>query len=317
MSIVVYCENIDGNLKKATLEALTYAHKMGSELGLPTCAVTTGNPSLDVLKSYGVSKYVEVSPNVPADSSLLAGSISLGFDKLNGQYLILPFNSTGKSIAGQLAVKCDAGIVSSVNALPESLEPLRVSQSLFAGKASAVVQVNTTKVVLALQSNAIQPEEKPAGEISGEMLMIDGLSEVELVKQEMLSEGIPLPEAELVVSGGRGFKGPENWHILEDLAKVLGAATACSRPVSDSDWRPHHEHVGQTGIAISPNLYIAIGISGAIQHLGGVNNSKTIVVINNDPEAPFFKAADYGVIGDLFEVVPKLTAAFQAFKAQQ
>lgn len=316
MAIITYCENIEGKLKKASLEALTYAHKLAGQLNLPCYAVATGNPDESVLQQFGVEKYINIEGSPVGDSQVLSEAIAQGFKELSGKYLILPYNSTGKTLTGQLAVQCDAAAVTLVNALPQSVAPLQVQRSLFAGKASAVVQVDADKAILALQGNAIQPEEKPVGGIEKVSLDVSSAPKVEVIKQEKLKGGIPLPEADLVVSGGRGFKGPENWSILLELAETLGAATACSRPVADADWRPHHEHVGQTGIAISPNLYIAIGISGAIQHLGGVNNSKTIVVINNDPEAPFFKAADYGIVGDLFDVVPKLTEAIKAFQAK-
>ncbi|MCB0517252.1 MAG: electron transfer flavoprotein subunit alpha/FixB family protein, partial [Bacteroidetes bacterium] len=206
-------------------------------------------------------------------------------------------------------------LVSAVNAIPAMTGNFLVTKSVYSGKAVATIEMLASKKVITVQGNSIPPEK--AGEPVSLQTMDISLpeSKIKVTQLEKQSDTIPLPEAELVVSGGRGLKGPENWGIIEELAHELGAATACSRPVADSGWRPHHEHVGQTGVAIRPNLYIAIGISGAIQHLGGVNNSKTIVVINKDPEAPFFKAADYGVIGDLFEVVPRLTEAVKKFKS--
>lgn len=314
MSILVFCENIEGTFKKNTLEAITYGRKLAEQTQSPLAAVVNGSPDVEGLKTYGIGKAYLLEGSNTGDSASLAKGIAGVCSEVDASTVILTYNSTGKSIAGQLGILCGAGVVNSVNALPSSLEPFQVSQSVFAGKAEAVVEVPGEKKVLGLQSNSIKVEEAPVDTIDTEIVTSDGGSRVEVIRQDKISGGVPLPEAELVVSGGRGFKGPENWNILEDLAGVLGAATACSRPVSDSDWRPHHEHVGQTGITIRPNLYIAIGISGAIQHLGGVNNSKTIVVINKDPEAPFFKAADYGVVGDLFDVVPRLTEAVKKYK---
>ncbi|MCE2823555.1 MAG: electron transfer flavoprotein subunit alpha/FixB family protein, partial [Saprospiraceae bacterium] len=224
--------------------------------------------------------------------------------------------STGKAVAGRVAVRLEAGIASGINSLPSvNGGAVRVSKSVFSGKAIAEYELSGAVNVVTLMGNAVRPETM-GSPVSIENQSVTVPASRVRVKSARTQEGIvPLPEAEVVVSAGRGMKDPANWGIVEELAGVLGATTACSRPVADSHWRPHHEHVGQTGIAIRPNLYIAIGISGAIQHLAGVNNSKTIVVINKDPEAPFFKAADYGVVGDLFEVVPRLTDALRKFKS--
>jgi electron transfer flavoprotein alpha subunit len=218
-------------------------------------------------------------------------------------------------MAGRIAVKLQAGLVSAVNSLPVLNEGFVVSKSVYSGKAIVNLKISSPKKVISLLGNSITPERTGGPAAIEDCTVTEPPSRIKVTAIPKQDDVVPLPEADLVVSGGRGFKGPENWGILEDLAKELGAATACSRPVADSGWRPHHEHVGQTGVAIRPNLYVAIGISGAIQHLGGVNNSKTIVVINKDEEAPFFKAADYGVIGDLFEVVPRLTEAVRKFKS--
>ena len=230
--------------------------------------------------------------------------------------IVLSHSSTGKAIAGRLSVKLSAGLISGANALPEANGgQLTVKKPVFSGKAFAELALTSPVKIISLMGNAVKPE-ATGSSASVEAVSVSipaGRIKVKSVKRQ---EGIvPLPEAEVVVSAGRGMKGPENWGMVEELATEMGATTACSRPVADSHWRPHHEHVGQTGIAIRPNLYIAIGISGAIQHLAGVNTSKVIVVINKDPEAPFFKAADYGVVGDLFEVVPRLTEAYKKFKA--
>lgn len=315
MSVIVFCEYGEGGFKKITLEALTYGRKISESLSDELIAVVN-DPGFDqeIVKKYGCTKVVAYDSVPVGDSQSTARIVGDIFQAENGRVIVLPFNSTGKSIAGQLAVHCDAGIATSVCGLPMGYDPLVVPVTVFSGKATADIRIISEKAVLALQSNTISPEESPFMEC--EITSYDGnfTSRVSIVKQETTSDDIPLPEAERVVSGGRGMKGPENWPILLELARELDAATACSRPVSDSDWRPHHEHVGQTGIKIRPNLYVAIGISGAIQHLGGVNNSKTIVVINKDPEAPFFKAADYGVVGDLFDVVPRFTEAMKRWK---
>ena len=214
-----------------------------------------------------------------------------------------------------LAAKMNAGSVSGVNSLPTNEGGFKVKKGVYSGKAIVEYSINSDKKVLSMMGNSLQPEEV-GGDTPIEAISLNvAAPKSKILEHKTVTGVVPLPEAELVVSAGRGMKGPENWGIIEELAAVLGATTACSRPVADTGWRPHHEHVGQTGVAIRPNLYIAAGISGAIQHLAGVNNSKTIVVINKDPDAPFFKAADYGVVGDLFEVVPKLTEALKKFKA--
>ena len=229
--------------------------------------------------------------------------------------VILNHTSTGKSLLGRLAARMDAGSVAGVKTVPTNDGVFKVKKNVFSGKAIATYEVNSDNKVLSLMGNEVPPVESGSAVEVENMDLSLPASKV-TVKETKTQDGVvPLPEAELVVSAGRGMKGPENWGIIDELATVLGATTACSRPVADTGWRPHHEHVGQTGVAIRPNLYFAIGISGAIQHLAGVNSSKTIVVINKDPEAPFFKAADYGVVADLFDVVPRLTEAIKKFKA--
>lgn len=318
MSVVVFCEQSVEGFKKYTLEAMTYGRKLAESSGKTVIAVVNDSEfDEEVLKEYGIETVYSYTGIPSGDSRETAVNIAAVFEQVEGTILVLPFNSTGKNIAGQLGVLCGAGVVTSVTGMPVSTDPLRVPATVFAGKATAEIEVTGDRAVLAIQTNAIAPESAPVASVVNISHEPAEKSEVEIISRDTVKGEIPLPEAERVVSGGRGLKGPENWDILLDLANALGAATACSRPVSDSDWRPHHEHVGQTGIAIQPNLYIAIGISGAIQHLGGVNNSKTIVVINKDAEAPFFKAADYGVVGDLFEIVPKLTEAVRKFNENQ
>ena len=317
--VLVFAESPRGTLKKAAFEAVTYGKKTADLLGTSCIALTIGAVNgADELGKYGASRVLNIADAALQhfDSQTYAATIA-DVAKANGAtVVVLSHSSTGKAIAGRLSVRLNAGLVSGVNSLPSgSGSALRVKKSVFSGKAIAEYEVAGQVKILSLMGNAVKPE------VSGSPVTVEtatantGSSRIR-VKEVKTQEGIvPLPEAEIVVSAGRGMKGPENWGIVEDLADTLGATTACSRPVADTHWRPHHEHVGQTGIAIRPNLYIAIGISGAIQHLAGVNNSKTIVVINKDPEAPFFKAADYGVVGDLFEVVPKLNEAFKKFKA--
>lgn len=317
--VLVYAESPNGQFKKAAFEAVSYGKKVATLLGQPCAAITLGTAAAkaDELGKYGAEKVYNVA-NAQLnhlDSQVAGAVLANAAKQLNATVVVLSHTSTGKAIAGRLAVRLDAGLVSGVNSLPElDNGSLQVKKSVFSGKAIAEYAINTPVKVLSLMGNAIRPE------VSGAPVAVEALN-IEVpagritVKSVKTIEGrVPLPEAEIVVSAGRGMKDPSNWGIVEDLAEVLDATTACSRPVADSDWRPHHEHVGQTGIAIRPNLYIAIGISGAIQHLAGVNNSKVIVVINKDPEAPFFKAADYGVVGDLFEVVPRLTESIKKFK---
>ena len=228
--------------------------------------------------------------------------------------IVISHNQTGKAVAGRVAARLKAGLVTGAIALPDTTNGFVVKKSVFSGKAYANVSINSTVKIISLNPNSFHTKTVD-GTASIEALPVNvDASKVKIVAVNKVSGEVPLTEAEIVVSGGRGLKGPENWGMIEDLAHVLHAATACSRPVADAHWRPHHEHVGQTGVQIAPNLYFAIGISGAIQHLAGVNRSKVIVVINKDPEAPFFKAADYGIIGDAFEVVPQLTAEIKKLK---
>ncbi|TNE51946.1 MAG: electron transfer flavoprotein subunit alpha/FixB family protein [Bacteroidetes bacterium] len=318
--VLIYAESPNGQLKKAALEAVTYGKHVADMLGVECAAITLGNNVTDAgsLGKYGAARVFNVnSSNLnDLDSQVTAAVLANAAKNLNASVIVLSHTSTGKSIAGRLAVRLDAGLVSGVNALPESNgDTLLVKKSVFSGKAIATYAINSPVKVLSLMGNALRPEATGAP-VSVETLDIAIPAGKVRVKETKTIDGrVPLPEAEVVVSAGRGMKDPSNWGIVEELAEALDATTACSRPVADSNWRPHHEHVGQTGIAIRPNLYIAIGISGAIQHLAGVNNSKVIVVINKDTEAPFFKAADYGVVGDLFDVVPRLTEAVRKFKA--
>jgi electron transfer flavoprotein alpha subunit len=317
--VLVFAEAVNGQLKKAALEAVTYGAQTAQLLGSQCVALTLGNvQNAGQLGVYGASKVFNVQDAAFGnfDSQVFASVIAQATEKLGATVVVLSHTSTGKSLLGRLAARMNAGSVAGAKSLPDiSGGGFKVTKGVYSGKAIATYEISSPIKLISLAGNEI-PLKADGNEVAVETLEIAAPASKVKVLSVKREEGIvPLPEATTVVSAGRGMKGPENWGIVEELAQVMGATTACSRPVADADWRPHHEHVGQTGVAIRPNLYIAIGISGAIQHLAGVNQSKVIVVINKDPEAPFFKAADYGVVGDLFEVVPKLTAAMKKFKA--
>ncbi|MFN0015515.1 MAG: electron transfer flavoprotein subunit alpha/FixB family protein [Saprospiraceae bacterium] len=318
--VLVYAESPLGQFKKSGFEAVTFGKKLADSLGLPCVAVVLGTNVSNAaeLGRYGASRVLHVADAGLNNLDSQAATIVLAeVSKQNGAtVVILSHSSTGKSIAGRLSVRLNAGLVSGVNALPELRgSDFVAKRSVFSGKAIAEYAITSPVKVLSLMGNAVKPEVTGAAATVEAVSVAVPASRIRVKTVKTVEGKVPLPEADVVVSAGRGMKDPANWGIVEELAETLDATTACSRPVADSHWRPHHEHVGQTGIAIRPNLYIAIGISGAIQHLAGVNNSKVIVVINKDPEAPFFKAADYGVVGDLFDIVPRLTAAIKKFKA--
>lgn len=325
MSILVYTEINKGRVKKASLECLNYASKIAELTGLTVTAfVNNADASqLEEIGKAGASKILSVkNDTLNSDSVYITSALEQVVEAEGGKIIVFTFDITGKSVAPRLSAKLRAGLVAGAVDYPVvNGTTLEVKKNVFSGKATAICTINSDIKIISLLPNSF-PVKLGDNKATVVDFTID-LSKVQskIVIKETKSTDVvgmvPLPEAELVVSAGRGLKGPENWGIVEDLAKALNATTACSRPVADMHWRPHHEHVGQTGIAIRPNLYIAIGISGAIQHLAGVNNSKTIVVINNDKEAPFFKSADYGVIGDAFAILPKLTEAVKKFKANQ
>jgi electron transfer flavoprotein alpha subunit len=317
MSVLIFIDHSEGHVKKASLEALSYGAALASRLGVKAEGIllgtVTGGPG--ELGRYGVSK-IHQAPQEGLnhlDAQNYAKIIADAATAAGATVLIFSNNLSGKAVAPRVAVRLKAGLVSGAVALPETANGFVVKKNVFSGKAFAHVAINTPIKVIALNPNSYAVKEV-AGTAEVAMLNATSAPKVKVVSATQASGQVPLTEAELVVSGGRGLKGPENWGMIEELAKLLGAATACSRPVADAHWRPHNEHVGQTGIAIAPNLYIAIGISGAIQHLAGVNRSKVIVVVNKDPEAPFFKAADYGIVGDAFEVVPKMIEAVKKLK---
>jgi electron transfer flavoprotein alpha subunit len=317
MSILIFIDHSDGHVKKTSLEALSYGAALAGQLGLTAEGILLGtvNSDLSALGRYGVKKIHQAAQETfnQLDAQLFSRVIADAATATGATVLIFSNNVNGKAIAPRVAVRLRAGLVSGAVALPDTGKGFVVRKNVFSGKAFANVSINTPIRVIALNPNSYPVKE---GEGSAEIvpLNVTATPRVNVVSTTQASGQVPLTEAEIVVSGGRGLKGPENWGMIEELAKVLGAATACSRPVADAHWRPHNEHVGQTGIAIAPNLYIAIGISGAIQHLAGVNRSKVIVVVNKDPEAPFFKAADYGIVGDAFEVVPNMIEAVKKLK---
>ena len=317
--VLIYIDQADQEIKKASLEAISYGAALAKQLGTHAEALVLGTVKEDLssLGKYGASKVHQVANDSLNHFDARVNSIvaAEAIKTIGADVIVFAHNTNGKAVAPAVAVKLNAGIVTGASALPKTDNGFVVTKTVFSGKAFASLKIETAIKVITINQNSFGVQ-LTEGTASVESLAISvPASTIKITAVNKVEGEIPLTEASLVVSGGRGLKGPENWGILLDLAKSLGASTACSRPVSDADWRPHHEHVGQTGIQIAPNLYIAIGISGAIQHLAGVNRSKTIVVINKDPEAPFFKAADYGVVGDAFEVVPALTAAITKSKA--
>lgn len=316
MSILIAIEPVNGVINKGGFELATFARQTADQMGTNVNALVIGTATnAGELGKYGANKVYAVNhPNLAVfDSQVYSQLIADAAKQLGSHTVVIRNNANGKALLGRLAVKLKADAVSGVNKVPNVSGGFTVNKSVYSGKAVASYTLGTENKVLSLMGNSMQPKETGTEVVPEPISLEVAAPKISLVSRDMETGHVPLPEAEKVVSAGRGMKGPENWGIIEDLAAALGATTACSRPVADTGWRPHHEHVGQTGVAIRPNLYIAIGISGAIQHLAGVNNSKTIVVINKDPEAPFFKAADYGVVGDLFEVVPKLTEAIKKF----
>jgi electron transfer flavoprotein alpha subunit len=316
--IFVYIESVHGQIKKSSLEVLTYGKKLATQMNTKVCAICLTVADAALVGSYGACRLFQVSDArfEHFDSKAFAKAIAEIFTANEGKILVLPFNQNGKALAPRLSVRLNAGLVNGTNALPDTSAGFVARKSVFSGKAVANYAINTEVKIISVAANSIPLEknETSCEPIPAVVNLNDSDFSSKFIKNELVSGDIPLSEAELVVSAGRGLKGPENWGMIEDCAKILGAATACSRAVADVHWRPHHEHVGQTGLAISPNLYIAVGISGAIQHLAGVSSSKTIVVINTDAEAPFFKAADYGIVGDAFDVMPKFNEALRKLK---
>lgn len=318
--VLVFLDQADGHIKKSSFEAACYAAKVAQMTGTTAEGIVLGTvtDNLASLGNYGISKVHTVADAAlnSLDAQVYTKVLAQVAESTGADVIICSHNTSGKAVAPRLSVRLKAGLVSSAAALPDLGNGFTVKKTVFSGKAFANIAVTSAKKIIALNPNSFDITVTDAtADVVPFAASIDS-GKVSVTETKRVTGEVSLSEAEIVVSGGRGLKGPENWSLVTDLAKLLGAATACSRPVADTDWRPHHEHVGQTGLAIAPNLYIAIGISGAIQHLAGVNRSKTIVVINKDPEAPFFKAADYGIVGDAFEVMPKIIDAVRKLKGQ-
>lgn len=317
MSVLVFVESAEGKIKKTSIEAVAYANALGDAVTAIALGEVESN-ELESLGKYGAKKVLHIKDS-RLDQGVIQAYASVLIKALqdeNADVLILANSSLGTPVAAKVAAKTGASLATNVISLPDTSSGFAVKKSIYTGKAFAWVDLKNSKKVIAIRKNAVDVKEvgTPVQVTPYEVQLLDADFVVKILSTEKASGEILLPEANIVVSGGRGMKGPEHWSILETLAKTLNAGTGCSKPVSDMGWRPHHEHVGQTGVKVAPQLYIAVGISGAIQHLAGVNSSKVIVVINKDAEAPFFKAADYGIVGDAFEIIPKLTEAIKAAK---
>lgn len=319
MSVLVYTESEDGKFKKAALEVAALAKGVADNLGTSVTAVTFNTSDVSELGKYGVSKVLKIQDEKLGkfNAEAYADALKQAAEKEASKVVVLSQSANAKYIAPLLAIHLEAGYASNVVGLPVSTQPFQVKRTAFTNKAFNITEISTEVKIIGLSKNSFGLQEaqtQVTEEAFAPALTSEDFS-VNVVSVDKATNKVTIADAEIVVSGGRGLKGPENWKMIEELAETLGAATACSKPVSDLGWRPHSEHVGQTGKPVASNLYIAVGISGAIQHLAGINASKTKVVINNDPEAPFFKAADYGVVGDAFEIVPKLTEKLKEFKA--
>ncbi len=320
MSVLVYTESENGKFKKIAFEAASYAKEVAKQLNTTVTAVAVNADNTSELGTYGVDKVLHIKNNDLStfNANAYASIVKQAAEKENATIIVVSSSADSKYMAPMLAASLEAGYVSNVVALPESTDPFKVKRTAFSNKAFVVSEITTNVKVLGVSKNAFGLVENPADATEEDFnpTLPENAFAVKSTAVDKAAGKVTIADAEIVVSGGRGLKGPENWGMIEELADVLGAATACSKPVSDLGWRPHSEHVGQTGKPVAANLYIAVGISGAIQHLAGINASKVKVVINTDPEAPFFKAADYGVVGDAFEVVPKLIEKLKEFKAQ-
>lgn len=320
MSILIYAESGEGKFKKVAFELASYAKNVADSIGTTVTAVTVNQADISELSKYGVSKVLKVSNEKLKDfnAKAYADVIKQAAQKENAKLILLSSTTDSLYFAPIVSIGLDAGFVSNVVGLPISTTPFQVKRTAFSNKAFNITEINTDVKILSLGKNSYGVFENAVTilEESFSPSLNDSDFNVKVESVEKTTGKVTIADADVVVSGGRGLKGPENWGMLEDLAAVLGAATACSKPVSDLGWRPHSEHVGQTGKPVATNLYIAVGISGAIQHIAGINSSKIKVVINTDAEAPFFKVADYGIVGDAFDILPKLTQKLAAFKAQ-
>lgn len=318
MSVLIFTDQADGHIKKSSLEAATYGAELAAQLGTTAEGIVLGEVKDDLaaLGKQGVKKVHHVNNSVlnHLDAQVFAKVIAEAVTATGAKVVVFSHNISGKAVAPRLSAKLKAAMVTGAVGLPDTSNGFAVKKNVFSGKAFANISLNSDIKIISLNPNSFHiTNGEGVAEVAALNVAVDS-PKVKVTAVNKVTGEVPLSEAELVVSAGRGLKGPENWGMVEEMAHLLHAATACSRAVADAHWRPHHEHVGQTGLAIAPNLYIAIGISGAIQHLAGVNRSKVIVVINKDPEAPFFKAADYGIVGDAFEVVPKMNEAIKKLK---
>lgn len=322
MSVLIYTENWEGKFKKVSFELASYASELARQANTEAVAVSLGKVDESELKKlgqYGISQVLTADDErfAAMDNKAIAKALTKACEQIGATAVVLAHNNLGKAIAPRLSVKLKAGLVSAVVGLPLSLDPFKVKKMVFTGKAVAQVVMHSPVKVLTLAYNSFGLVENPTepGITPFETGVVDNDFATKVLDTNKVTGKILLNEADIVVSGGRGMKSPDNWHMIEELAEELGAGTACSRPISDEGWRPHSEHVGQTGKIIAPNLYFAFGISGAIQHLGGVSASKVIVAVNKDHEAPIFEAADYGIVGDALKVIPELTKAINASKS--
>ena len=318
MSVIIYAESENGKIKKSAFELASYGYEIASEMNVPLIAVTFNQDEVESLGTYGIEKVIKFKgPSISNFTALQYAENIASIAKENeAKIIILSSSANAKYLAPKLSINLSAGYASNVISLPEKLQPLTVKRSCFTNKAFNICSLSNEINIVGLSNNSYEIKENPKSIEIIEKNSSFTKTTLKVEKLEKSSGKVTIADADIVVSGGRGLKGPENWHLIEDLADTLGGATACSKPVSDMGWRPHSEHVGQTGKPVASNLYIAIGVSGAIQHLAGVNSSKVKVVINNDPEAPFFKAADYGIVGDAFEVIPQLTKKLKEFKSK-
>ena len=321
MSILIYAESAEGKFRKVAFELASYAKKVADSLGTTVTALTINTTDVSELSKYGVDKVLKVNDAKLAGftAKAYADVIKQAVQKENAKLILLSSTTDSIYLSPLVAVSLEAGFASNVLGLPVSTTPFQVRRNAFSSKAFNITEISTDIKILGLAKNSygIFENESTLKEEDFSPSISESDFGVKVVSVEKGSGKVSIADADVVVSGGRGLKGPENWGLIEELAGVLGAATACSKPVSDLDWRPHSEHVGQTGKPVAANLYIAIGISGAIQHIAGINASKVKVVINSDPEAPFFKVADYGIVGDAFDIVPRLTQKLKTFKASQ
>ena len=318
MSVIIYAESENGKIKKSAFELASYGYEIASEMDVPLIAVTFNQDEVESLGTYGIEKVIKFKgPSISNFTALQYAENIASIAKENeAKIIILSSSANAKYLAPKLSINLSAGYASNVISLPEKLQPLTVKRSCFTNKAFNICSLSNEVNIVGLSNNSYEIKENPKSIEIIEKNSSFTETTLKVEKLEKSSGKVTIADADVVVSGGRGLKGPENWHLIEDLADTLGGATACSKPVSDMGWRPHSEHVGQTGKPVASNLYIAIGVSGAIQHLAGVNSSKFKVVINNDPDAPFFKAADYGIVGDAFEVIPQLTKKLKEFKSK-